>query len=99
VAEIIFYHQCHKQINSEPMHGKHDLDSIVQPFFLASQMSQAFRDHIWIQLGLGYTVKQIYDKHKVIWWAKFHAEEMMTRVDFIRQQNIVYLDCKHKRGS
>jgi hypothetical protein len=63
VAEIIFYHRRHTRINGEPAHGKHDLDSIAQPSFFASRMSQAFKDHIWTQLGLSYTVKQIYDKH------------------------------------
>ncbi len=80
------------------MHGKHDLDSITRPFFFAPQMSQAFKDHISIQLGLGYTIKQIYDKHKAIWWAKINAREVMTRDDFIKQQDIVYLDRKHKRS-
>jgi hypothetical protein len=42
-------------------------------------------------LGVGYTVKQIYDKHKAIWWAKINAREMMTRDDFIRQQDIVWI--------
>ncbi len=60
-------------------------------------MSQAFKDHIWIQLGLGYIVKQIYDKHKVIWWARINAREAMTRDDFIRQQDIAYLDRKHTK--
>jgi hypothetical protein len=48
-------------------------------------MSQALKDHIWTQLGLGYIVKQIYDKHKAIWWARINAREMMTRDDFIKQ--------------
>jgi hypothetical protein len=60
-------------------------------------MSQALKDHIWIQLGLGYTIKQIYDKHKAIWWARINAGEAMTRDDFIKQQDIVYLDRKHKK--
>jgi hypothetical protein len=62
-------------------------------------MSQAFKDHIWTQLGLGYTIKQIYNKHKAIWWARINVRKAMTRDDFIRQQNIAYLDHKHKRGS
>jgi len=53
----------------------------------------------WTQLGLGYTIKQIYDKHKVIWWDKVNVKETMMRDDFIRQQDIAYLDGKHKRGS
>jgi hypothetical protein len=53
--------------------------------FFAPRMSQAFKDHIWTQLGLSYTVKQIYDKHKAIWWARINAGEAMTRDDFIRQ--------------
>jgi hypothetical protein len=73
VAKIIFYHQLHTQINGEHAHGKHDLDSIVRPSFFAPRMSQAFKDHIWTQLGLSYTVKQIYDKHKAIWWARINA--------------------------
>jgi hypothetical protein len=60
-------------------------------------MSQAFKDHIWTQLGLGYIVKQIYDKHKAIWWARINVGEAMTRDDFIRQQDIAYLDRKHKK--
>jgi hypothetical protein len=56
----------------------------MRPFFFAPQMSQAFKDHIWIQLGLGYTIKQIYDKHKVIWWIKINVGEAMRRDDFIR---------------
>jgi hypothetical protein len=62
-------------------------------------MSQALKDHIWTQLGLGYTIKQIYDKHKVIWWVRINAGEAMTRDDFIRQQDIAYLDRKHKKRS
>jgi hypothetical protein len=59
-------------------------------------MSQAFKDYIWTQLGVSYTIKQIYDKHKTIWWAIINAGKTMIRDDFIRQPNIVYLDCKHK---
>jgi hypothetical protein len=62
-------------------------------------MSQAFKDHIWTQLGLGYIVKKIYDKHKEIWWAKINPKEVRIRDDFIRQQDIAYLDHKHKDGS
>jgi len=87
------------RINGEPAHGKHDLDSIARPSFFAPRMSQALKDHIWTQLGLSYTVKQIYDKHKAIWWARINAGEAMTRDDFIKQQNIAYLDCKHKKRS
>jgi hypothetical protein len=62
-------------------------------------MSQAFKEHIWTQLGLSYIVKQIYDKHKTIWWARINAGLVMIRDDFIRQQDITYLDCKHKKRS
>jgi hypothetical protein len=51
-------------------------------------MSQAFKDHIWTQLGLGYTIKQTYDKHKAIWWTRINAKEVMIRDDFTRQQDI-----------
>jgi len=64
-------------------------------------MSRALKDHIWIQLGLGYTIKQIYYKNKVIWWVRINVGEAMTKDDFIRQQDIIYLDrtrswCLHK---
>jgi hypothetical protein len=62
-------------------------------------MSQALKDQIWTQLGLGYTIKQIYDKHKTIWWVGINVGEAMIKDDFIRQLSIAYLDCKHKRGS
>jgi hypothetical protein len=62
-------------------------------------MSQALKDHIWAQLTLGYTTKQIYDKHKAIWWERVNAGQSMTRDDFIQLQDIAYLDRKHKKGS
>jgi hypothetical protein len=60
-------------------------------------MSQAFKDHIWTQFSLGYTVKQLYDKHEAIWWARINVGEAMTRDDFIKQQDIAYLDHKNKK--
>jgi len=62
-------------------------------------MSQAFKDHIWTQLSLSYTIKQIYDKHKAIWWARINVGKTMTRDHFIRQQDITYLDRKHTKKS
>jgi hypothetical protein len=85
VAKIIFYHQPHTRINGECAHGKHDLYSITQPSFFALRMSQTLKDHICTQLGLGYTIKQIYDKHKAIWWARINVRETMARDDFIKQ--------------
>jgi hypothetical protein len=50
-------------------------------------------------MGLNYIVKQIYGKHKAIWWARINAKEVMIRDDFIKQQDIAYLDHKHKKRS
>jgi hypothetical protein len=43
--------------------------------------------------------KQIYDKHKTIWWEHLNVGQSMTQDDFIRLQDITYLDRKHKKGS
>jgi hypothetical protein len=43
-------------------------------------------------------MKQIYDKHKEIWWAWKNASVVMTKDDFLQLQDIAYLDQKHKRG-
>jgi len=69
----------------------------VQPSFFAPRVSQALKDHSWTQLGLGYTIKKLYDKHKAIWWVRINAGKAMTRDDFIRQPDIAYLDHKHKK--
>jgi hypothetical protein len=58
-------------------------------------MSQVLKDHIWTQLNLGHAIKQIYDKHKAIWW----VGKAMAQDDFFKQQDIAYLDRKHKIGS
>jgi hypothetical protein len=47
-------------------------------------VSQKLKDFIWTQLGLGYTMKQIYDKHKKIWWAHVNVGKWMTRDDFLK---------------
>ncbi len=97
MVEIIFCHRLHTQANGELVHGKYDIDSSLWPSFFAPWMSQALKNHIWTQLGLGYTIKQIYDKHKAIWWARINVGEAMTKDNFIKQQNITYLNCKHKK--
>lgn len=56
------------------------------------QISQSLKSHIWSQLSLKYTTKQIYDKHKKNWWECVNVKEAMMKKDFIRQQNIAYLD-------
>ncbi len=75
VAEIIIYHKAHTQIDGSFAHGEHDLESM---FHYAPHMSQALKDHIWAQLNLGYITKQIYDKHKAIWWEHVNAGQSMT---------------------
>jgi hypothetical protein len=62
-------------------------------------MSQILNDHIWTQLGLDYIIKQIYDKHKEIWCDKVNKGKIVMKDDFIKQQDIVHLDHKHKKGS
>jgi len=80
------------------MHGKHDLDSIMWPYVFAPQMSQALKDNIWIQLDLNYTINKCMTNIKLyIWWARINARKGIISDDFIRQQNIVYLDPKHTK--
>jgi len=99
VADITIYHRAHTRINGSFAHGEHDLESIYRMFRHAPYMSQALKDHIWAPLSLGYMTKQIYDKHKAIWWEHVNASQSMTPDDFIWFQNITYLDQKHKKGS
>jgi hypothetical protein len=62
------------------------------------RVSHKLKEFLWTQLGFGYIVKQIYDKHKEIWWAHANASEWMTQNDLLRLQDIAYLDWKHKKG-
>ncbi len=62
-------------------------------------VSHKLKEFIWAPLGLRYTLKQIYDKHKKICWAQANVGKRMTRDDFLRLQDIVYLKQKHKRGT
>ncbi len=99
MAEITIYHKAHIGIDGSFADGEHDLKSISRISRYAPRMSQALKDHIWAQLSLRYTTKQIYDKHKAIWWERVNAGQSMTRDDFIRLQDIAYLDQKHKKSS
>ncbi len=56
------------------------------------QISQSLKNHIWSQLSLKHTTKQIYDKHKIVLWECVNVVEAMMKEDFIQQQNIMYLD-------
>jgi len=66
VTKITIYHKARTQIDRSFAHGEHDPKSISCMSHYAPHMSQALKDHIWAQLSLGYTTKQIYDKHKAI---------------------------------
>ncbi len=66
VPKITIYHKAHTQIDESFAHGEHDPESISRMSRYTPRMSQALKDHIWAQLNLGYTTKQIYDKHKTI---------------------------------
>jgi hypothetical protein len=67
VTEITIYHKAHTRTDGSFAHGEHDLESIFHMFRYTPRMSQTLKDHIWVQLSLGYITKQIYDKHKAIW--------------------------------
>jgi hypothetical protein len=83
VAKITIYHKTHTRTDGSFAHGEHDPESISCMSHCAPRMSQALKDHIWAQLNFGYTTKQIYDKHKVIWWEHVNASQNMTQDDFI----------------
>jgi hypothetical protein len=97
VAKITIYHKAHTRTDGSFTHGDHDPKSISPMFCLAPRMSQTLKDHIWAQLSLGHMAKQIYDKHKTIWWECVNVSQNMTRDDFIWLQDITYLDRKHKK--
>ncbi len=86
VAKITIYHKPHTRTNGSFAHGEHDLESIFCMSHYASHMSQALKE--WPQLSLGYTAKQIYDKHKTIWWECVNVAQSMAQDDFIWFQDI-----------
>ncbi len=83
VVEIIFYHQTHIRANGDPAHGACDLRSMSKMLTNAPCVSNKLKGFIWTQLELCYTMKQIYDKHKEIWWAWANVGEWMTHDDFL----------------
>ncbi len=84
MAKITIYHKAHTRTDGSFAHGEHDPKSISCMSCYAPRMSQALKDHIWAQLNLGYMTKQIYDKHKTIWWEHVNAGQSMTQDDFIQ---------------
>jgi hypothetical protein len=83
VVEIMIHHKAHTQTNGSFAHGEHKLESIFCMSCYAPCMSQTLKDHIQAQLNLSDIAKQIYDKHKAIWWECVNAGQNMTQDDFI----------------
>jgi hypothetical protein len=48
--------------------------------------------HIWSFNACDMHVTQISKKHKIIWWEHVNEGQSMTWNDFIRLQDITYLD-------
>ncbi len=92
VMELCFYHWRCIQANSELAHGQRYPKSSIYMSKYDPQTFQFLKDHIWIQLNLGHTTKQIYDKHTTIWWECMNPKKTMMRDEFIQQQNITYSD-------
>jgi len=92
VMELCFYHWKCTQANSELTHGQWNPKSLIHMSQYVPWILQSLEDHIWIQLSLGHTTKQIYDKHTTIWWECTNAKKTIMKDDFIQQQNITYLD-------
>jgi len=91
-VEISFYHHAHTWVNNEPKHGQHDPKSMAHMSQYVPQMSQALKDHIYpIELRPHHQTN-VWQTHLAIWWARVNVRETMTRDDFIRQQDIAYLD-------
>jgi len=83
VVEITFYHWTHIWANGDPTHNACDPRSTSQMSTYDPLVSRKLKEFIWTQLGLRYTVKQIYDKHKEIQWAWVNVGECMTQNDFL----------------
>jgi hypothetical protein len=92
VVEITFYYWTHTRANGNPTHNACDPRSTSHMSTYAPHVSHKLKEFIWTQLGLGFIVKQIYDKDKKIWWARVNVGEWMTWDDFLRFQDIAYLD-------
>ncbi len=97
-VEITFYHWIHNRTNGDLVHDACDPRSTSQMLAYAPHIFHKL-EFIWTQLGLRYTMKNIYDKHKKIWWAWVNAGEWMTQDDFLQFQDIAYLNQKHKKGT
>jgi hypothetical protein len=78
LVEITIYHKAHTWIDESFAHDEHDSKSIFRMSHYVPCMSQTLKDHIWAQLRLNYTAKQIYDNRKTIWWECVNAGQSMT---------------------
>jgi hypothetical protein len=87
-----FYRRIHTRANGDLTHGACDLGFTSRMLAYAPRMSHKSKEFIWTQLGLSYTMKQIYEKHKEIWWARENVGEHMAQDDFLQLQDIIYLD-------
>jgi hypothetical protein len=83
MVENYFYHCAHTRTKGEPRHGQDHPEFMAWMSLYAPRMSQVLKDHIWTQLNLGHMVKQIYNKHKAIWWAWVNMGEPMAKEIFI----------------
>ncbi len=65
----------HSNQFGDPAHGACNLKSTSWMSLYVFHLFQKLKDFTW---RLGYMMKQIYNKHKEIWWAQANAREHMT---------------------
>jgi hypothetical protein len=70
-------------MNGEPTDAKQDPESSFHMYQYGPKISQSLKEYIWIQLSLKQIAKEIYDRHKIIWWEHVKVGKAMTWDGFI----------------
>ena len=95
---ISFYHMTHTRLDGSLIHGVGDEDSNSRASQLAPSISHDAKSFIWNRLDVGFTSKQIFDKHLRIWQERKTLKQPMRKDDYMTMENIRNLEKRHSKG-
>jgi hypothetical protein len=97
VVKIQWYNMDHMHEDGTPTHGALDLDLILCTSFQVPHISKCIKEWIEERLERGFITKQIYEKHKKVWFNAWVFGIEALKDDYLNLKSIRYYENKMKK--
>ncbi len=99
VVEIQWYNMDHTCEDGTPTHGTLDLDLILCTSSQFPHISKHIKEWVEKRLDKGFITKQIYEKHRKMWFNVWVFGIEVLKDDYLNLKSIWYYENKMRKGT